>query len=63
VIVLRATQNKVELLAELMPEWLTLLETIQPGECHYLFTVEYLEREARRKKKEAKTNRNCSGRF
>lgn len=49
VIVLRATRNKIEMLAELMSECLELLETIQPGECHYLFTAEYLEREARRK--------------
>ena len=49
VIVLRATRNKIEMLAELMPECLKLLETILPGECHYLFTAEYLEREARRK--------------
>ncbi len=47
-IVLRGKTNTLPSLIELVPQILDLLETIQPGEVHYLFTAEMLEIEKRR---------------
>ncbi|MGH9853818.1 MAG: hypothetical protein ACREBD_28585 [Blastocatellia bacterium] len=47
-IVLRGKTNALPSLIELVPQVLDLLETIQPGEVHYLFTAKMLEIEKRR---------------
>ncbi|MCI0525346.1 MAG: hypothetical protein L0Y75_08805 [Acidobacteria bacterium] len=47
-IVLRGKTNALPSLIELVPQVLDLLETIQPGEVHYLFTTEMLEIEKKR---------------
>lgn len=46
-IVLRAMSNDVEDLIELVPQRLETLDTIQNGECVYLYTAAAREREAK----------------
>lgn len=51
VIVLRAYDNSYESLQPLMPDVLSLLETIKPGKVHYIYVDEKLKESDRRKGK------------
>jgi len=51
VIVLRAYNNKYESLRPLMPDVLSLLETVQPGKVYYVYIDEKLKESDRRKGK------------